>query len=72
MPKHDWMEAVQLCDKILEDIEELPEQAEEFGEGVSEKVNGIKAWVTEQEYVTPKQMDALNNFERGVSKWKRE
>lgn len=61
--------AIDQCDAILENIDELPERAEEFGESVRQKVESMKMWIEENDYVTEKIQNSLNNMEEAVLRW---
>lgn len=65
----DWEYAVALCDDVLELIDDLPERAEEFAEGVREKVASIKETIKLSERVSPAQVNAIRNMEAGIRKW---
>jgi hypothetical protein len=65
----NWKTAVEWCDRILEDVENMPSRAEEFGESVSEKVSLIQEWVEENEHITDGQRDALERMEASVRRW---
>lgn len=64
-----WDSAVDTADEILELLEELPDEAASFGISIEEKVSQIRAWVSEHEHATDKQVNALDNMHRGVLKW---
>lgn len=64
----DAIEMIELCNKILENINELPEKAEDFADSFREKVEFIRDWIIENEMVTDHQHEALLNIEAGVSK----
>lgn len=65
----DYEEALEFADDLLRDLEELPERAEEFRDGVQEKVEGMREWMMEHEAVTDKMVTALENMRAGVDKW---
>lgn len=67
----DWHEAVEFCEALLEDIDDLPAKADDFVESVRPKVEGIRDWVTDMRHVTEKQITALENIQKGVDKWLR-
>jgi hypothetical protein len=64
-----WEEADQLCDEILEMIDEIPERGENFGASVMAKVEDIQKTIKETERVTSGQLTALENMKEGVQKW---
>jgi hypothetical protein len=65
----DWEDALELCESILSDLEELPNHAFRFYEGIKGKVLSIQDWVEENEHITDKQAQALENMHEGVRKW---
>ncbi len=62
-------EALSQCDTILGMIEDLPMEADDFGESVGEKVRGIRATIEKRQIVTEPQQIALNNMQSGVENW---
>ena len=64
-------EALDFCDELLSDLEDLPERAEDFADSARETVESIREWVEEREIVTDRQAEALGNIRRGVDKWSR-
>lgn len=62
-------DAVDLCERILKDLDEIPEKGWDFAESVREKVYGIKDWILEHDKVTEPQADSLKNMKEGVDKW---
>jgi hypothetical protein len=65
----DTEEALELCDDILIDLDELPDAADEFAESVREKVESMSEWIQEHDKVTPKMVKALKNMKDGVARW---
>jgi DNA uptake protein ComE-like DNA-binding protein len=65
----DWEDAIEQCDRILSDCDDVPEAGDDFAYSVRENVEGIKATIEEKEYVTPDQQSALDNMESGVRRW---
>jgi len=64
-------EALELGQEILDALEDLPDAAEDFASSVQEKVEGIMAWINENQHVTENQSAALENMMAGVEKWQR-
>ena len=62
-------EAFELATGILADLEELPEEANEFAESVGERVRSIRSYVEKFDRVSSKQMAALQNMRGGVDRW---
>lgn len=65
----EWQQAVELAESILDRIDDLPEQAEDFGISVEEKTRDLLAWVKKHRECTPKIAEALENMSRGVDRW---
>lgn len=67
----EWTEALDLCEEILDLLDDLPttDAAIEFGESVKERVTSIQTWIEDNEFVTPKQVEVLENTKSGVAKW---
>jgi len=65
-------EALELCESILNDLEELPEEAEDFAASVGEKVSGMQEWIEEKDFVTDKMAEALKNMRHAVDRWRRD
>lgn len=65
----DWEVALELCESILDSLDELPERAEDFAESVRDRTESIRDWIESHEDVTPAQQIALQNMESGVSRW---
>ena len=66
---NDIEEAIALAKSILEDIEELPEVAEDFAASVGEKAASIIEWIEEHDHVTDGQIMALENMRDGIDRW---
>jgi hypothetical protein len=67
-----WPEFVRDVNRVKELAEELPEEAEEFQEGVTEKLEGMQTWADENCHVTDKMKEAKENIEEGIRKWLRD
>lgn len=72
MADMDWEDAVDFADTLLERIKELPEEAEDFANGVMETVEGIRGNMATAEYASERQITALENIKGGVDKWMRD
>jgi hypothetical protein len=62
-------EAEELGHGILDLIEDLPDDAKDFGGSVGEQVEAILATIHRTGRVTTKQYDALANMDTGVRTW---
>lgn len=67
----EWEEFVAEATDLLGTLDDLPERASDFAEGVREKLTGMIEWATDKEHVTPAMQTALENMEAGVSRWER-
>ena len=61
--------ALELVDRIANLVDDLPERAEEFGEGVMERAQDIGYWISSNQHVTERQMEALQNMLVGMKRW---
>jgi hypothetical protein len=66
---YDPEEGIQLCDHILDLLDELPEAAEEFADSVKAKVIDIHDWIEAKNHITDSQYHALERMLAGVEKW---
>lgn len=64
--------ALELCDRILAEIPNLPEAAEEFAVSVEAKVRSMRASIEQRGSATPKMEAALQNMYGGVQKWSKQ
>jgi hypothetical protein len=62
-------EAQQLVDEILTLVDDLPEQAEEFGDSVRDKAMDISEFIEDRNHVTSGQLQALRNMREGIARW---
>ncbi len=69
MKNEDAIEAVEQCDRILRDCEDVPERGEDFASSIMEKVESIRDWIVKHDNVTEKQLDSLDNMESAVGRW---
>jgi hypothetical protein len=69
--KEDVKRALEQCDEIIEGIEELPDRAyvEWEPHSVRETVEGIRKTISEREFVSEGQQEALNNIQSAVEAW---
>ena len=68
----DHEAALEYCNELLELLEELPDAAADFVDGVSERVTSMLEWIEDNEHVTENQIVALENMRRGADKWRDE
>lgn len=62
-------EALDICKEISNMVEQLPEQAEDFGQSVESKMLSIRDWIEKNDHATDKQVNALENMHAGLKKW---
>lgn len=71
----DWEDASAQCDRIVDMIDELDsrtlDKAADFFESVRGKVSAMQETIDRMKQISPKQRQALDNMEDGVSKWVR-
>lgn len=65
----DWEDFLERANTLLSDVDDLPERAEEFAEGVREKTSGMVTWAEENKHVTDKMEIALSNMQDGAGRW---
>jgi hypothetical protein len=61
--------AKDLCTEILNDMDEMPEEAEDFAESVKLKVGSMLESIEKYGSATPKMLMALENMRHGQLKW---
>lgn len=61
--------ATDLIEQIEFLVEDLPEDAEDFGMSVSETASDIAKYIDEHNSVTKKQIIALENMLDGLQRW---
>lgn len=64
-------DALDLCDEILENLDDIPVAGEEFADSVREGVESVREWIGTHDAVTDKQATALENWAEGVGRWLR-
>ena len=64
-----WTDALELCNEILLDAEDVPERGTDFAASVCVKVESMQIWIAENECVTEAMLEALHNMHAGVKKW---
>ena len=64
-----WEHFIEDAEKLLRDVDDLPERAEEFADGVRERVEGMIEWARDNEHATDKMWSALYNMRDGVARW---
>lgn len=64
-----YQEGLDLCNEIESLVNELPERAEDFGSGVSEKVDSFRESINKMKKATPKMIEALENMRDGCERW---
>jgi Fe-S cluster assembly scaffold protein SufB len=68
----DVKTANDLIEQIESIVEELPEEAEDFGMSVSETASDIAEHIEKRGRVTKKQITALENMLDGLQRWTRD
>lgn len=61
--------AIELCNEIIDKLEELPEAAEDFADSVRDKVLDIHEWIDSRNHCTKSQYGSLENMLAGVERW---
>lgn len=65
----DWMEAIEEIDRALRNAEDIPEEGEEFADGVTETLEDIRQTIERTQRVTDRQWEAVQNMASGISRW---
>lgn len=65
----EWEEWLERIREATDDASGLPDQADDFADSVTEKLEDIQAWVEEFEHITEAQAMAVENMEAGIGKW---
>jgi len=65
----DGQNAKDLCTVILDDMDDMPEEAEDFAESVKLKVGSMLESIERHGSATPKMLTALENMRHGQLKW---
>jgi Zn finger protein HypA/HybF involved in hydrogenase expression len=61
--------ALDQCQEILSQVEQLPSRAEDFGESVADQVRDVAVTIGKTNRVTTGQQRALDNWQAGVEAW---
>lgn len=70
--KCEWEAALELVDQIEDAAMDVPERGEDFAASVVDTATSIGNTIEENEHVTDKQMDALENILSGLERWRGE
>lgn len=57
-----------ICDRILEECEDVPERAEDFAISVSEKIESMACWIENNNRITPAMKQAIENMDEAIGK----
>lgn len=60
---------IETCKDLLSRASDLPSRADDFADGISERIRGMQAWVNEHDHVTPAMWTAVGNIEAGIARW---
>jgi hypothetical protein len=66
-----WEEAVDRIDTLLEELEGLPEAADDFASSAESFLSGVRKWAKKQEHITDAQVEGIDKWEAGLEKWRR-
>jgi len=67
----DWEHFIEDAEKLIDTLDDLPERAEDFADGVREKLESMVEWARENAHVTEKMWNALYRMQDGVARWQR-
>lgn len=65
----EWEAFVSNAEELCARLDELPERAADFADGVRERLEGMIEWAREHERVTERMVTALDNMANGVARW---
>lgn len=57
------------AETLLGQLDDLPERAADFAEGVREKLEDMIEWARDNDHATDKMWQALNNMRDGAMRW---
>ena len=69
LPHDDVQRALDLCDAIIRDVDEMPEEAEDFAESILDKAKSMRDNIQKHDSVTEKMLSALENMRHGQERW---
>ena len=61
--------AIEQCDGILENIEQMPEDQHDFGYSMMQVTEGVKDTIRDRSKVTEAKHEALENMEAAIGKF---
>jgi hypothetical protein len=64
-----WEEAVWALEILLDDLDDIPDAGWDFADSVRESAESMKDWIEENEHVTERQLETIENWQVAVSKW---
>ena len=67
-----WEEFIEFADNLLGRLEDLSEQcdnAEDYVEGVSERINKMREWAESHGGVNQSMWNSLSRYEDGLIRW---
>ena len=64
----DWESEIERCNSLMDMCNEVPERGEEYASSVHEKAGSISATIEDNQHVTEKQMEAIDNMMAGVQR----
>ena len=67
----EWSVALEEIDTAESMLDDLPERAEDFADGVRETLSSMRGWIEENSHVTPGMESAISNITAGIEKWQR-
>ncbi len=67
--KCGWKAESEDIDGMLESLDDLPDRAIEFREGVEEKLESMNQWIIKNKHITDKMAEAIANIAGAIDKW---
>lgn len=65
-----WEEQVERIDGLLEELEGLPEAADDFSDSAESFLTGVRRWAKEHKHITDAQIDGIDRWENGMEGWR--
>jgi len=65
----DCEEYLSLANETLSRLDELPDEAADFADGVREKLEGMVKFMEQRDVCTEKMAAAIENMASGVDRW---
>jgi len=65
----EWQKTAEKITEALSDLDDLPDRATEYREGVEPKLSSMLEWIEKNKHVTPPMVTTIDNMCSGIDKW---